>query len=324
MHKVYAVFSTAAMIALSLSVAACGKSNSPVSPTTSAPAAQPAPAPVPSGASTGASITGTVVAASTTSSLRTASSFRTMSVGLTVTIVGTSMITTVDGAGNFSFHDVPDGDDVLEFQGPGVDARMPIAGVTDHEDIHLTVVVNGTTVDVDTNERHTPDSRVEIEGRIAALNAAPPTLQIGTTTVSVPAGTPIEHGDTAIAFSALVVGERVHVHATNIGGTITATSVEVQTDNPGNPGPPVTPTPDPGDGNDHGNNNSEVHGALAAKAGTCPSITFTVGSTNVSTNASTEFKDVACSALAIGDSVEVQGTRQTNGSILASRVEKDK
>jgi hypothetical protein len=44
----------------------------------------------------------------------------------------------------------------------------------------------------------------------------------------------------------------------------------------------------------------------------------------VATNGSTAFNDTTCAALANGDRVEVKGTRQTDSSVLAARVEKDK
>jgi hypothetical protein len=47
-----------------------------------------------------------------------------------------------------------------------------------------------------------------------------------------------------------------------------------------------------------------------------------VSGTPVATNSATEFKDGACSSLTNGNRVEVKGTRQSNGSVLARRVEK--
>jgi hypothetical protein len=67
----------------------------------------------------------------------------------------------------------------------------------------------------------------------------------------------------------------------------------------------------------------ELKGVMSGKTGACPALTFTVSSTSVVTNASTQFRDVSCTSLANGNSVEVKGTRQSNGSVLATRVEKD-
>jgi hypothetical protein len=72
----------------------------------------------------------------------------------------------------------------------------------------------------------------------------------------------------------------------------------------------------------------ELKGAIAAGSigGSCAAsnLSFRVGTTLVKTNASTQFKDAACGSLKAGDSVEVKGARQTDNSVLASRVERKK
>jgi len=68
-------------------------------------------------------------------------------------------------------------------------------------------------------------------------------------------------------------------------------------------------------------NDAEVFGAVGGRIGTCPVLTFVVGTTKVTTNSATIFEDVACRALANGDQVEVNGTLQDGGTLLAARVE---
>jgi len=69
----------------------------------------------------------------------------------------------------------------------------------------------------------------------------------------------------------------------------------------------------------------ELRGSVAApKTGACPSISFNVGTQKVSTTGATEFRDTACATLAVGDQVEVKGTKQSDGSVLARRVENKK
>jgi hypothetical protein len=65
--------------------------------------------------------------------------------------------------------------------------------------------------------------------------------------------------------------------------------------------------------------------ATGSLAGSCTASTlsFRISSTTIRTNSSTRFKDVACGALKAGDRLEVRGARQTDQSVLASRVEKD-
>jgi len=69
----------------------------------------------------------------------------------------------------------------------------------------------------------------------------------------------------------------------------------------------------------------EVEGKISDLAGTgsCPALTFKVGTTSVTTSASTTFSGVTCAALANGAEVEVEGTKQANGSIAAASVKLD-
>jgi len=69
----------------------------------------------------------------------------------------------------------------------------------------------------------------------------------------------------------------------------------------------------------------EVEGKISELSGTgsCPSLTFKVGTTTVTTSASTTFSGVTCAALANGTEVEVEGTKQANGSIAAASVKLD-
>jgi hypothetical protein len=71
------------------------------------------------------------------------------------------------------------------------------------------------------------------------------------------------------------------------------------------------------------NGNAEAEGTVSGLTGTCPNLTFTVQSTRVTTNNATAFDDITCATFVNGARVEVKGERQTDGSILASRVEGD-
>ena len=87
---------------------------------------------------------------------------------------------------------------------------------------------------------------------------------------------------------------------------------------------PAGANPVPGNGQQ---NAAEVEGRINAGslAGSCAAhnLSFTVGATKVVTNASTQFKDARCEALQGNSEVEVKGTRQGDGSILAASVEGD-
>jgi uncharacterized membrane protein YgcG len=108
----------------------------------------------------------------------------------------------------------------------------------------------------------------------------------------------------------LVVGLLVEVTASRNGATtITASRINIEDETPG-----------AGTGVETGED-LEVTGTLAARpTGTCPVVTFALGTTTVTTNAATRFDDLTCVALAAGDTVRVEGVRQANGSVLASEV----
>ena len=237
--------------------------------------------------------------------------------GMTVSVSGTSS-SPVDAAGHFALRGVPSGHVDLHFSGAGSDAHLGMDDVTEHEDIHLTVIVSGATVDIDGHERETA-GQVEVEGRVAQISAAARTLRIGDTDITVPSGTPIRHGSTAMALSDVHVGDRLHVRGTRSGTVVTATEVTAQTDRPGDPAPPVS-TPKPED--DHGE--VERTGTLSGRSGTCPVLTFTVSSTQFVTSALTTFEGTSCSSLADGDRVEVKGSKSSSGRVTATKVAKKK
>ena len=79
---------------------------------------------------------------------------------------------------------------------------------------------------------------------------------------------------------------------------------------------------DDGDDDDGDDDEAEVEGVVSGRTGTCNSITFTVAGVTVITNSATKFED-PCASIVNGTRVEVEGTRQAHGSILASEVEID-
>ncbi|HYM21700.1 MAG TPA: DUF5666 domain-containing protein, partial [Vicinamibacterales bacterium] len=154
------------------------------------------------------------------------------------------------------------------------------------------------------------------EGRIASINAAARTIVVRSVTVTIPPGTPVHHGDTAVALSALAAGERVHVHGTMTGpNAVTASDVEVQDEQP-NPGDGH------GGGDDGRGGETDVEGVLSALTGSCPAVTFRVSTKTVVTNTSTKYEDTTCATLSTAGRVEVEGTTQSNGSLLATKVER--
>lgn len=308
-----------AILAATISIGACGGDNkaaSPTQPSSTATSTPPA-------ATAGASIAGTIVGITGTPS----AAFSTRATGLTVTVTGSNLSSPVDDSGHFELHGVPGGHVELHFSGRTTDARLSLDDVADHDAIEIVVRVTGTTAEIEDNHRHGADNRMEIEGIVADVNATAGTLRVRDTMVTVPAGTTIRHGSTAMKLSDIRIGDRVHVKGTASGTTTVASEIEVQTEHGGDGGN-AGPNPGPGnghDGDDDDANEAEVTGTVAGRAGTCPALSFTVGTASVATSVKTEFTDVSCTALKNGDRVEVKGSRQTTGQttvINATRVEK--
>lgn len=72
---------------------------------------------------------------------------------------------------------------------------------------------------------------------------------------------------------------------------------------------------------------TEREGSVTGLTGACPTLTFTVGAagsattTKVTTDGNTQFEDVRCTNIQNGAILEVKGKMQTNGSLLAVKVE---
>jgi uncharacterized protein DUF5666 len=176
------------------------------------------------GSSFGATITGTVATSLSARSFHTLGT----SGGMTISITGTNVSSPVDGSGNFTLSGVPPGDDDLHISGGSSDAHVHVSGVTEHEHINVDLTVTGTTATVEDSERESENNEAEVEGLVTAIDTTAHTLTIRGKVVTVPSGTPIMHGNTAIDFAQIKVGDRVHIHGTNTTAGITATRVTVQ------------------------------------------------------------------------------------------------
>ena len=265
-------------------------------------------------ANSGATISGRVNITATPTpsrSLATAetSSFSTLeSRGITITVVGTGVSTTADSQGQFTLTNVPAGTVQLNFSGAGSNATVTIADVGPNDKVQITVSVNGNHGHVDSEHHSNPGHNGEFVGRIGSIDAGAKTFLVSGTTVKVVDSTTIRHGSKTLHFADLKVGDHVQVRGTKDGATITATEIKVETD---------------ADNDDDEDEAGELEGAVSALGGTCPSITFTVQNTKVSTNNATAFADGTCSTVQNGTKVEVKGNKQNDGSVLATRVEID-
>jgi hypothetical protein len=219
--------------------------------------------------------------------------------GLTVTIAGTGNTAPVDSTGSFTLTNVPEGTVTLEFKGPGVSATITIT-VNAQDQIQIAVTINGNTAHVESQHR-SGRNRAEVEGRITAVDAAARTIRVAGTLISVPATATIRHGSQALQFTDLAVGNEVEVKGALEGTTFVASEVKVEADN-------------------LGQRLQERRGVVTALSGTCPTLTFTLGSLRITTTGSTYFKDGACPTVQNGMAVEVNGRPQADGSLLAMLV----
>jgi hypothetical protein len=221
-----------------------------------------------------------------------------------VSVAGTSLSTTADGAGRFKLTGVPSGTVELKFSGGGMQGSVTLTGVKDADQIDVTVTLSTSGAAIQTQPPDT-GGEVQLEGRIAAVNpgGVANTLLVEATTVSVPASATIRQGGTTIAFDTLRVGDRVHVKGLKNGQVLVANEVMLQNDNTS---VPVNAT----------GAVSQLQSGFA-----CPAIRFTLSGWTIETSVATSFEKGACSTIVNGTSVHVKGDVQPSGRVLATWVQ---
>ena len=164
-----------------------------------------------------------------------------------------------------------------------------------------------------------------LSGVVTAISAT--SITVRGTVVTVNAATRIRHGGRTLTMADVTVGDHVQVKGTTAttttGTTFTATEVKVEDMDHDDDG-----DADEDDDDDENDAGAKVEGKISGLTGTCPALTFnvvsgttTITTTKVTTNTLTKFDDVLCTALVNDKVVEVKGTKQTDGSILATKVE---
>lgn len=264
---------------------------------------------------------GTAVMASTAATTNSAAA------GLTVSVVGTSISTTVTGTGQFTLNGVPAGSTQLNFSGTGVNVTISISPVQGTETVSITVKIQGNQAEVE-SEAHDSTGEAELHGLISALGGSSSAFDftIGTTKVRGDSQTTFfGDGDKPDTFASLRNGAKVEVKGVTRDGFVYAQRIHINGGNSGADDDDNDNEPD--DHNNGGDDNkageAEASGTISGITSGCPSITFSVGATAVSTNPSTEFKGAACTALKNGDQVKVEGTRASAGApIVAKEVKK--
>ena len=228
-------------------------------------------------------------------------------VGVTVRVANGSSSTVTDGAGRFTLTGLR-GDEVeLEFERADIHARGRIALVAGtHTTVTIAIVGNG----IQTSPRgHAGE---EIEGLVQDVDAGAGELtvldqRLGAVTVLADGSTLIRRGGTALVLDDIAVGNRVHVKAMEQDdGTYLATEILLQ--------------------GDHVGGSRSFSGSIVSID--APGRSFVVHANDtditVDTNGSTRFHrrggPASFSDLAVGGAVEVRGTLQGDGSVLATKV----
>lgn len=292
MKAVLRVLVSLPAVALLLGVGGC--SSSSLSPTS------------PSSVSHGATIQGTVQSGAAASSSELAAF--SVGAGIRVTVVGTGLSTTADSSGHFVLQGTPTGTVTLRFEGPGIDARIELGGLVEGQTLTITVQVSGSQAVLvsppspATSPTPAPAGKeVELTGTVESVT--PPSLMVSGRTVLTSAATRIRRGDHTISLGDLKVGDKVEVEGTQqADGGLLASQIRLE--------------------DDEDENEAEVE--FKGRIDSISPPTLVVSGRLVVTNGSTRIrrgdKTVALADLKKGEKVEVEGTRQANGSVLASKV----
>ncbi|MGD8328934.1 MAG: hypothetical protein PVJ49_05820 [Acidobacteriota bacterium] len=153
--------------------------------------------------------------------------------GVQVSVQGTGVTTTTNGAGQFLLNGVPNGSIVLQFSGGGTNATLTLNGVGNLQLIQITVQVDSTTATV---VKQNIEDLQEFDGEIADIDAALSsfTLADGTTVLTGDATWWDSGGDIgsyAALMTAFAAGVALHAEGrlyTTPEGALLATVVKVE------------------------------------------------------------------------------------------------
>ncbi len=283
------------LVAAMLAGACGGGSGAPIAPSTNGTTAG-----TPAGS---ALITGSVQGA--TSSALTGASSGAALTGVTVTVAGTTISSTVDVGGRFTLTNVPAGTVQLQFSGGGANATLTILSVQASQIVDVVVAVSGTTASLESEVR-SGTGEAELEGRVESLPPTTPSLTFKAAgrSVKTDSSTRFLDGSQMRAFADLKLGMRVHAKGSLAGDLFTATLVELQNSNTSIP--------------------VEVNGTIDTLAGNASAFSFKIGSRVVKGDALTAFfgdgdKADSFASLKEGSRVEVKG-EQRDDFVYATRI----
>lgn len=193
------------------------------------------------------------------------------------------------------------GDSATEFKGGG--SSPSFADLQNGDEVHVKGAPRATCVyaeRVNFDDDDDDAGEFEAEGTISGLTGTCPaiTFTLAGKTFRTNSSTEFKGG----ACAAIANGNTVEAEgAVQTDGSVLAKKVEIEDD-------------------DDDANEWEARGAIAGLTGTCPAITFTLSGKTVRANSSTRFDDITCASIANGTSLKVDGTLQTDGSVLAKKI----
>ena len=159
--------------------------------------------------------------------------------------------------------------------------------------------------DGDDTDDNTQDSSASIEGTLKTIAGAIPTLTltVDTTTVRTSSSTTVKRRGDFQSLDTLKVGQTLHVvGARQSDGSIDARLIEINDDAEGG--------------------KVEIEGSVGGLKGSCGAMTFGINGYSIVTNGLTTFDGTTCTSMKNGDKVKVTGTKQADGSVLATNVKK--
>jgi hypothetical protein len=213
-----------------------------------------------------------------------------------VSVTGTPQSTATDAFGRFSFAGLAPGNATLRFRGNGFDFSVRIPGLVDKQTLQITVRITEHGCEV----RRARSNEIAVVGAIAAVGAS--SITISGLEIDTDANTRIEDQNANPALSDLKIGDIVRVEGKlQAAGKVLAEEIDLL-------GPAGSAT-------------VLLRGAVDSVDAMGTS--FTVSGLKIATDSSTRFANIASVGdLKVGDRVLVQGTLQTDGSVLARLVVK--